>query len=120
MWSLIYLLFFALISLVSCSDNNCTLDDWQGTYVGTKTCESGFHTDLTFSISINTTFPEIPPKSITLDGTSLLVDNCSITGAVAAPGFLPLFFAHGELNGNKINVTLEFNTGTCSWEGKKQ
>ena len=118
---LFYLVLFAVINILSCSEEICTIEDWEGTYVGTKSCKSGFQTDLTFIISINTTFPNNqPPKSITLEGASLLVNNCTITGAVIEPGFLPPFFAHGNLNGNKLDITIEFATGTCTWEGKKQ
>ena len=106
---------------MSCSENNCEIEDWTGIYAGKKTCESGFQSENSFTITQNTTFPQEPPhNSITLEGASLLFDNCKITGAVTIPGLLPPFFAYGNLNGNKLNITIEFATGTCSWEGKKQ
>lgn len=114
-------LLFVFLSLlfVCCSGDECTIDDWKGTYIGTKNCAGDIQTDYAFEITENTMLSGSLETIILLDGQTFSIDGCEINGGGTLSSVSPDSF-EGSLDGNELRVTANFASGSCTWIATRQ
>jgi len=108
-----YLFAFTILFVVSCGEEEkCTSEDWFGTYIGTKTCDSEILKDYSFFIHPPDFYVNDITNVILIDRTYFLHEECKIIGGSEQ--------AKGNLNGIELNVSAETINGKCTWVATKQ
>jgi len=105
-----------------CSDDTCTLEDWEGTYVGTKNFNGVVETNYGFAIGSSNigVVGQTSQNTITIDDQIFIFDNCSIVGGTVISTSLADTY-EGGLDGNELNFTVSYATGgSCSWIAMRQ
>ena len=105
MKGLIQVLFlFTILAFVSCGDDDCTQDDWVGTYTGTADCNG---TDLACTVTITASGAdaiiiryEIDSSTTTFD--PLTISGCSIERTITDGGVTGSVSV--SLNGDKFEL----------------
>jgi len=115
---LVYLIFLCFI-FSNCTDNNtCTIEDWEGTYRGIKTCGTEIEDNYLFAVVRSNLSTLNMPNSIFVDGFLIVFDNCDIVGGqVSTPISSETY--EGNLNGDEISITINSVNGNCRWTGTR-
>ena len=121
----LFILLMMSCLLFSCdSSDDCTLDDWLGTYRGVKTCGIEVQDDYVFSIvrdnlftGINTS-SEIESVRIIVDGEFFFFSEtqCSITGGNFSPFGST---TASSLEDGELRLRIEAMGDFCEWVANK-
>jgi uncharacterized Zn-binding protein involved in type VI secretion len=84
----------------SCGSDDCTQDDWVGTYTGTETCDGVESAEETFTITAGST-----ETTLVIDGETVAFDGCNVTESFT-------FEFLGITTTSEITVELDGNTIT--------
>lgn len=114
-----FLLLLAVgLFFTSCGSDECTQDDWVGTYTGTISCPDEDPEDTTYVITAGATDNEI-----LIDGDAVTFDGCKISITEVDPFFGAEITLELELDGNNLNgtasTTLLGITATCDITSSK-
>jgi hypothetical protein len=121
MRKLLFLLSISILFTYCSDDDVCTIEDWEGTYIGTKNLNGEVETNYGFEIRqdvIITTETSISNRII-IDGQIFLYDECTIVGSSVVSPSGPNTF-EGGLDGDQLNLTVNSIGGSCTWIATKQ
>lgn len=104
---------------IGCSDDGCTIEDWEGTYIGTKSCGTDSEFDYQFEVTKLEAVNEESSRVMQLDGFNITVADCIASGGSMVSSMTSISI-DGNLIDNKLNVTITFANESCTWIGTKQ
>ena len=106
---------------MGCSDDGCSVEDWEGTYIGTKTCGNDVSTDYSFVVSNMSPIgqPETMTNTLLMDNIPIIVEDCVVVGGSATSTIGQTTYV-GMLEGKELEVTVTSATGSCTWIATRQ